>query len=333
MERDGKTGRIIATWTEEQDNLVRSLYETKSRAEIARSLNRTVASIRARCMILGLNTKKRKWTDLEIAEIQKAYAAPQPQFLIALSTRLGVDKHTISRKARALGLSNRKRDYGGRKPKPRKYATNEEFRKATGERMKKHIAENGHPRGSLGMKHTEATKARISQTTTAYNQRITPDERERIRKQTVETMLARYGRGSMVNFNSSNPYSRTRSGKRKDLGDQFFRSAWEANYARYLNFLISKKQIASWQYEPQAFVFHGITRGVISYTPDFKVYENDGSYRWHEVKGWMDPKSKAKLKRMAKFYPNEIVIIIGKDEYKAINPFSRLIEGWEDDRR
>lgn len=124
-------------------------------------------------------------------------------------------------------------------------------------------------------------------------------------------------------------YTRARGGKRSDLGDRYFRSAWEANYARYLNWLVGQRVIAAWEYEPQTFVFHGVSRGVLSYTPDFKVTDFDGSYEWHEIKGWMDDKSKAKLKRMAKFYPNEIVIVIGHDEYRAISKWAPLIGGWE----
>ena len=36
---------------------------------------------------------------------------------------------------------------------------------------------------------------------------------------------------------ASNNYSRSKSGRRDDLGGLFVRSSWEANYARYLNFL------------------------------------------------------------------------------------------------
>lgn len=118
-------------------------------------------------------------------------------------------------------------------------------------------------------------------------------------------------------------------GKREDLGGRYFRSAWEANYCRYLNFLVAQQSIAGWEYEPQTFVFHGVTRGEISYTPDFKVFDFDGSHEWHEVKGWMDAKSKAKLNRMAKFYPDERIIVIGKDEYKAVKKWASLIPGWE----
>ena len=120
-----------------------------------------------------------------------------------------------------------------------------------------------------------------------------------------------------------------KSGKREDLGGQFFRSSWEANYARYLNFLIVQGEIKSWEFEPDTFVFHGVIRGELTYTPDFKIVENDGSIVFHEVKGWMDRKSKAKLKRMAEFYPEVELIVIGEDEYKALGKWKGLIDGWE----
>jgi hypothetical protein len=94
---------------------------------------------------------------------------------------------------------------------------------------------------------------------------------------------------------------RAKSGKRKDLGGLHVRSAWEANYARYLNWLLVHGQIGGWAYEPQLFIFYGIRRGVRAYLPDFKVLLNDGSFEFHEIKGYMDAKSKLKLKRMAKY--------------------------------
>jgi predicted nuclease of restriction endonuclease-like RecB superfamily len=56
----------------------------------------------------------------------------------------------------------------------------------------------------------------------------------------------------------------------------------------------------------------------VTYLPDFKVTERDGSVVYHEVKGWMDSQSKSKLKRMAKFYPEVRVIVVDEDGYKAI---------------
>ena len=63
--------------------------------------------------------------------------------------------------------------------------------------------------------------------------------------------------------------------------------------------------------------------------PDFKVINNDDSFEYHEVKGWMDGKSKTKLRRMKQFYPDVKVIVIGEKEYKAIAEWSELIPNWE----
>lgn len=128
--------------------------------------------------------------------------------------------------------------------------------------------------------------------------------------------------------------NRYASGKREDLDNRFFRSSWEANFARYLNLMIERKQrdIASWEYEPQEFWFHEIQRGTRSYLPDFKVHFTDGEYHWYELKGWMDNVSKTKLKRFAKYYPEEAdkLSIIGKTEYNNImHHWSKCIPNWE----
>ena len=104
----------------------------------------------------------------------------------------------------------------------------------------------------------------------------------------------------------------------------YFRSSWEVNYARYLEWLLSRKDIKSWEYEPDVFWFEEIRRGVRSYLPDFKITNNNGTIEYHEVKGWMDPKSVTKIKRMAKYYPKTKLIVIGKEEYKAVVKFEKL---------
>lgn len=67
------------------------------------------------------------------------------------------------------------------------------------------------------------------------------------------------------------------------------------------------------------------------YTPDFRVEELDGAVRYHEVKGWMDSKSRTQLKRMAKYYPNVAVVVIDKEQYYALCQWARMIPGWEGD--
>ena len=89
----------------------------------------------------------------------------------------------------------------------------------------------------------------------------------------------------------------------------FFRSSWEFNYALYLQWLKDKKEIIDWEHEPEIFEFpikHGTTR----YLPDFKVVISNSKKEYHEVKGYLDNKSKTKIKRFRKYYPDEQLIII-----------------------
>lgn len=98
----------------------------------------------------------------------------------------------------------------------------------------------------------------------------------------------------------------------------YFRSKWEANYALYLDFLTDHKEIYKWEFEPDTFMFEAIKLGTRSYTPDFKVYTTPDKYEYHEVKGYMDSKSKTKLKRFKKYYPEEKLILIDRDQYMTI---------------
>ena len=104
----------------------------------------------------------------------------------------------------------------------------------------------------------------------------------------------------------------------------FFRSNWEVTVARYLEFLIGQKKIKSWSYEKKVFIFEKIKFGTRSYRPDFEVIKNDNSTEYWEVKGYIDDKSKTKIKRMAKYYPEVTLIVIGKDEYKPIKDIERM---------
>lgn len=113
----------------------------------------------------------------------------------------------------------------------------------------------------------------------------------------------------------------------------YFRSSWEANYARYLKWLVEMKKIAGWEYESRTFIFEGISRGTMSYTPDFKVIQSDGSHEWHEVKGWMDAKSATRLRRMEKYFPEEKVRVIDHAWFKdAARTVAGLIPNWESRR-
>jgi hypothetical protein len=122
-----------------------------------------------------------------------------------------------------------------------------------------------------------------------------------------------------------------KAGKRADLGELHFRSSWEANYARYLNFLIKLGVVESWEFEPETFWFLRIKRGVRSYLPDFLVrYKDDPIPVYVEIKGWMDNKSATKIRRFLKYYPEKKLEIIGKKEYAALKrKWASALPNWE----
>lgn len=110
----------------------------------------------------------------------------------------------------------------------------------------------------------------------------------------------------------------------------YYRSRWEANYARYLEFLKRAGVILEWRHEPKTFWFDGIRRGVCSYLPDFEVGYPNGETVYHEVKGYFDPRSKTKLKRMAKYHPDVKVRLVAAKQYNEIKrKLSSALRGWE----
>jgi hypothetical protein len=132
-----------------------------------------------------------------------------------------------------------------------------------------------------------------------------------------------------VGLKGRNPYAEIKRGIRADL-NIFVRSSWEANWARWLNLQIDNGLIKDWEYEPKEFVFEKIKRGTRTYLPDFRVTNNDDSIEYHEVKGWMDSKSKTKLKRMKQYYPDVKVILVDAKQYKAVERKAKgLISNWE----
>ena len=102
-----------------------------------------------------------------------------------------------------------------------------------------------------------------------------------------------------------NAYKHTKSGYRKDLG-MTLRSNWEANFARILN-----AYKIDYDFEPVVFPFP-IKRGTRAYTPDFYLTKTG---EWVELKGYLDDKSKIKLKRFKRYYEedfNKLIFIISK---------------------
>ncbi len=168
--------------------------------------------------------------------------------------------------------------------------------------------------------------AKISASTKAAMQR--PEVQEKIRAPrgalTLEQRMALSDKlaGKMpknMMYASSQKYPNVKRGYYDINGTtMYFRSKWEANYALYLDFLAAHGEIQKWEFEPETFMFEQIRLGTRSYTPDFKVFDKRGGFEYHEVKGYMDSKSKTKLKRFAKYYPQHKLVLIDGAVYGAI---------------
>ena len=89
----------------------------------------------------------------------------------------------------------------------------------------------------------------------------------------------------------------------------YYRSMMEMNYAKQLEHFKQLGTILEWEHEPKIFYFEGIKRGVTNYTPDFRVTELDGTCYYCEVKGYFDAKSKTKVRRFRKYYPEETLVL------------------------
>lgn len=272
-----------------------------------------------------------KWTAIEIDYLKDWYRSRPlgaSLKLDDLASELGRHKTNICRKAKQLGLTQRDRPKTGvRKITLRQFATDAERNAATGERIKKYIADNGHPRGATGLQHTPESRAKMSATIKKAWERPTSKYHTEADRQRRSDLMMKRNR----EHPQAHPFSRAKDGRRADLNNQYFRSAWEANYARYLNFLVKQKAIIGWEYECQTFWFETIKRGVRSYKPDFKVKNNDGSHEWHEVKGWMTPKGATAIKRFKKYYPDEKHILVDAKWFASAKKqgLPSLVGNWE----
>lgn len=227
-----------------------------------------------------------------------------------LADKMNRTKQFICRQAKRLGLtdiSRKKSIIEGYKPQIKSWAG------------------KIHPKGMLGKKHSQETIDILCIKSKARADAMTENEKS---AKSWKMMKTKEKNGTMVNERQKTTWKsgwREIGGKRK-----YFRSRWEANYARYLQFLKENKQILEWLHEPETFWFEGIKRGCLSYLPDFKVTDINNIVEYHEVKGWMDDRSKTKIKRMALYHPTVTLKIIDAKWFKANNKtMTSIIYGWE----
>lgn len=110
----------------------------------------------------------------------------------------------------------------------------------------------------------------------------------------------------------------SKSGYREDL-KEYFRSTWEANFARILKF-----ENEYYEYEKYSFFLEKGSR----YIPDFYLPQEDV---FVEIKGYWNERGKNKVLRFKKQYPDKLLIIVGEKTYDYLkNSYQKIILNWED---
>lgn len=315
-------------------NLQELYADLDSVHRVAKILGVSGETVRRRLMKQGIQLKRRNWTDADVATLKEYYANNRTSESFSLNVigeMLNRPPIAVSLKANELGISNRRDE---RRPvtrltkekmsqSRREYFASlnpEERYEMISNRIKKAIQEHGHARGMLGKHHTQETKQRISE---CNKGKVIPPEQT---MRSMKTRFAKYGCfGPRIGRGTWKAGWREIGGKRI-----FARSRWEANYGRYLEWLKQHQEISDWEHEPKTFWFEQIKRGSRSYLPDYRVVYSDGREEFHEVKGWMDSRSRTKLKRMRKYYPEISLVVKDGAWFKANNlKLSAIIPGWE----
>jgi hypothetical protein len=275
-----------------------------------------------------LSPNARRWTDNEIAIVREAYERAkvgEDIGLDALADRLGRLKSNICRKARQLGLTDIGRPLKLERKDRRKYGNRAAFLEHASKLAKERIAKHGHNRGMLGKKHTAETRRIIGEKSAAYWAALTEEQ--------CDAQRARMVRGACESGPPKVARGSWKAGWREIGGKRnYYRSRWEANYARWLQILKDRGEITDWEYEPKTFWFDDIKRGARSYKPDFRVSGGIAPdyVTWHEVKGWMDSRSFTVLRRFAKYHPDEVLILIDSKRYGSLDKWAKhAIGGWE----
>lgn len=289
----------MSKWTKEQLDFLKLHYPQKGKMWCCEQLGRTESSIRGKAAELGLRLDQNS------------------NFFLDFQERAALSKIGKKRPDQALVIKQLHEQGKLKKTEAQKKASSNFF--------KNWHKTHEHPKGMLGKKHTPDALKKISEASKNNALNMTEHEKYQKVKKMIETKIQR---GNVAPHRQKTTWK----GGWREIGGQnkFYRSRWEANYARFLELLKCQGKIKDWKHEPKTFWFEGIKRGCVSYLPDFWVEEIDGKDSFHEVKGWMDDRSKTKIKRMAKYFPEVTLIVIASKEYKEIQKnFSTIIPDWE----
>lgn len=294
--------------------LIESYKRLKSIWKVAEEFGMCGQAVHARLKKLNIKLNNRPINNEEREKILEAYKTPWKAGespIPSLAMSMGRSYHLIVREARKMGLTVKTRQ------------ASKNLKVKMGEVAKNRWKTQPHPKGMLGKTHTPEYSQECGRRATAWWKEATEEMKYLRKKRTVQSNRAA---GTF-----DRPHGSWKAGWRS-IGKQekYYRSRWEANYARYLEFLKKQGEIEDWDHEPQTFWFDKIRRGAVSYLPDFKVTRKDGTHYWVEVKGWMDDRSKTKINRFRKYFPEEELIVVEGDWFKANGPKLRgVCRPWE----
>lgn len=293
--------------------IIETYLKTRNLWKCAELLGICGQSVHERLVKLKIKLNYPRFSEEEKLILQTEYSFFRDSGnLKELANKLNRTVPFICRKAKELGLTDIKH----------KKSSNQIA--LSSERLTQ-LLKNKHPKGMLGKTHSEKTLQILRYKSKEYQNNMSTDTRDEIIMKMLKT---KEKNGTLY---QERPKTSWKSGWREIGGiNKYYRSRWEANYARYLQFLKEHKEIKNWEHEAETFWFTNIKRGCRSYLPDFRVTLNNEEKEYHEVKGWMDDKSKTKLKRMAKYYPEIKIVLIEREWFKYNTPkLKGFIKDWE----
>jgi hypothetical protein len=292
-------------WEQSQISFLISNYPIYGKLFCSKELNKSETSIRSKASKLGLKIDKKSefFKDFQKRAANSKVGKKRPSHALLMKE--------YAKQGKLLVLTRER---------------TEEDKIASSNRIKETIKKNGHPKGFLGHKHSKDVCDKMSSLSKDRWNDVNNVLNSQEHRQLLSDRQSKFMQNKMK---PSSIYSKAKHGTIQIGSNIFFaRSTWEANIGAYFEFLKNKNEIKEWKHEPTTFWFNEIKRGVRSYKPDFLITRNNDSEYYVEVKGYMDAKSKTKLFRMSKYYPNVEVDLIDKKRYEGISKMKGFIPNW-----
>lgn len=172
-------------WTRAEKDALVKLCPSHTDAELCEMLGKTKGQVRGMKSTLGLNSKWRPFDEYEKKRIIDFYKEhPDEMDLDTFCITIGRPKTSVSRFARSLGLTNISRTMTDNtlsklKESQKNLRDSDYYREKVVPNIKKSLclwySAHEHPRGMLGVHHTDDTKRRMSASQKIVWANKTPD--------------------------------------------------------------------------------------------------------------------------------------------------------------